>query len=463
MRFILTRHYERIASFLTPWEELPLSKFLFTVSINKKGETIYQHSPLRHPGWTHRHTVRDTDLISFFGTLQKMRSRGSGFVTPGIHLSIHASSYFERAALNLLHLMIIIRWKEYKVYSWYLSLLGRSGSMYGNMIDYQCTILNHDEYMDKYLFHLRQRDEEGFSTLNMEMLCDTHLKENLSWRREGGIKIRPSSKLPQALSWGNVPSSLLLEIFLDGWKQKYYLARYTSTYTLYRILPSLLREGRFDEILWLLSERVPYSEREVLQFTTYGIEDHMRKLIPMGKPLLSLPLFVASSGILGTPSTLEEVGVDERKIVSTIWREKEYVSQIMGHEKTDVVLSLPLISPENVEGFNSHLIVCQVPDRITNNAMTTMKLVVVNREATIQYLVGYVSRLRDMYREALNINLDFKYLFPTETLRSERVKRIIHQVKLRATEKISRDSKHSDVSLSEMRRIKEKELLHRLQ
>lgn len=313
--------YSQMASYLTSWEELPVIEFLSRVIHGEDGKRIIlKPKPFRSLAWTHRYTIHGSSGVSHARALRILRSNmdsmsenpESEFVRPGSNLyEIHQSESLLRSELSLLaynlQMILIQSYAENQpLCEWYISLLdvGEKASSLLSHVRDEAKKLRDVEDMDRYIFHIRNRNSKAFEGVSSSIIRDDDM-----WGTCGSED-------------SYVPLSLMSYILLDGWKAKYYIARGLTPAAAVHLLPSLFWEAKFDEIEWLAKQRVPYTPKDMEEFTVFGVpEGDLRSIIGDDRPLLCLPM---ENSVLGPDteskgSTKDTIKYAADMLVRTGW------------------------------------------------------------------------------------------------------------------------------------------------
>lgn len=297
-------HYGNIVSFLKPWEEIPFFYFFSSILIvhAKRRREDYKEIQTRKPsssiGVYHRYSAysgRGYTLLEALGIIKEKNAIYQVYLNP-----FHVAHLRNSIRIEFHHFLINASITNNTLYAWYLLHLGIDGTPIPKYVEEAVEDLKRDD-ADSHLFHIRQRNEVEFSKLSLEQLEEDSLTDRMVYSPVG------------------CPHSLMSEIFLDGWEAKYPLAREMQPMNVLSLLPSLFWEGKFDEILWLTEQRVPYTEEEIKEFAVFGLTyDELITIIGKDRPLLSPPLEKCIFAINGDE---QESSTDEIKDRMRTWAE----------------------------------------------------------------------------------------------------------------------------------------------
>lgn len=258
--------YSDIAPYLTPYEELPIIEFL-TIIVGKRedGRSIAKRlNPLRSPEWTDRHPIQTTEKKSIAWVFKNLRD------CQVYSLHYNPPGYWDASIAYLQQHLIMARRDNPDLYRWYLNLVGmKNESEFTFFIDKRVKILESDPRA--LLFHIRQRNTKVLQSVSLATLYSESMQERLGSKGEKDL-----------------PNSFILEIFLSGWKQQYELCGRMKPNQLLSLIPSLAWEGKFEELLWLTMQRIPYSMEDLKGFEAFKIErKELKTFLGKDRPLLS--------------------------------------------------------------------------------------------------------------------------------------------------------------------------------
>lgn len=290
-------HYDDIVSFLRPWEEIPFHYLVFplsTIDAKRRGEDYKQilaRKPTSTIGIYHRYSACSHESYSLPEALSIIRDRSTIY---RIHFnSFHIAHHYNFIRIRFQHFLINAHSTNKDLYDWYVLHLSLGETSIPQHVEEAVKDLE-GEGIERNLFYIRQRNEEEFSKISQEELEEETLDDRMKSAPMGA------------------PHSLMAEIFLDGWEAKYHLARRMSPMNVLSLLPILFWEGKFDEILHLTQQRVPYTEEDMTEFLGFGIPDEeLKSIIGEDRPLLCLPLEKSILAIEGDSKDLDVKGIKD--------------------------------------------------------------------------------------------------------------------------------------------------------
>lgn len=414
IRTQLYTHYHGIAAYLTPWEELPVIEFFSHITKNNDGKRVIRKpKPLRDLGWTHRYTAAGPAKITHFSALMFIRRKPDLIMfeatTPGrycmrdykclFHAPVSTSpNIFYLISYNLIMALISAYRTNRDLYDWYVQLIGKDGIQYSLLPHVQNEVKRLETASfdrDANLYYIRNRDPRGLD-FPPNMITSPFLRDETSSGYAGN------------------PMSLMTEIFLDGWRSKYHLAREMEPFDALCLLPPLMREGKFDEVLWLLQQRVPYTGRYIRELeccihlmTTKGstkptTEFTIEFSIGKDRPLLGIPLHMTLVNVRGEDGkhpTKEE-------FTSTMKNGREVIEElILDLEPQDNFPILRGVSKSRLRNIISRFIYSQMTPflRSVTSPTDILKQLLERREKSIEDLRIFVQHLKTMFEECCKI------------------------------------------------------------
>lgn len=319
-----------------------------------------------------RHPMQTTGRVWLSWVVEKMRS------DPQVYSLHHNPSGCWHAPLVYLqHHLIMTRRDNSDLYDWYLSCIGlKDESKFTSTIDERVKELQTDPRAP--FFHIRQRDVKALSSISLAFLYSESTQVILGSGDE------------------DLPNSFMLEIFLSGWKQQYELCGRMKPEQLLSLLPSLSWEGKFEELLWLTKQRVPYSKSDLKGFEGFKMKRReLKVIIGKDRPLLSS----ATNTILFPSSARNKNGELSRM---------EWTARTMAERahNLDVPEGALIFSHIDIAAVKDMLITFISDQQVTYSTIPdvdVLKELIGKREIAVKMLRRSILREKEIFKECCRI------------------------------------------------------------